>query len=267
MDAANNWGWDVLRSSPKLFGNAMPKSGSHLLTQVMVGLTEVAPFVNPGYPPVNRTEDNQPVSPGEMADSIVQMKSGDIRYGYLVAREPFLSALSAPDRATIFIYRDPRDLIVSHVFYATDMYEDHGMHEYYNQQLSSMEERINAAILGVNNGEIVLPGVIERYRNYLDWLKQPGVLSIRFEDMILHREIALGSILDYLVTRGLDIPVDRSKIFKILKNAIQPKKSGTFRKGEPGNWKNHFTDMNVETFKRVTGDLLVDLGYEINENW
>ena len=56
--ATRRWGEDALQRAPRVFGNAMPKAGSHLLIQILWGLTEVGPFVNPGFPPVNRFEDN-----------------------------------------------------------------------------------------------------------------------------------------------------------------------------------------------------------------
>jgi hypothetical protein len=52
------WGSKIVSGTPAVLGNAMPKSGSHLIIQVLQGLTRVGPFVNPGFPPVNRTEDN-----------------------------------------------------------------------------------------------------------------------------------------------------------------------------------------------------------------
>ena len=39
-------------------------------------------------------------------------------------------------------------------------------------------------------------------------------------------------------------------------------KSGTFRKGQPGNWQEHFTQANKAHFKATAGDLLIRLGYE-----
>jgi hypothetical protein len=52
-----------------------------------------------------------------------------------------------------------------------------------------------------------------------------------------------------------------------LEQAIAPKKSGTFRKGQPGNWKEYFTPANKVLFKEMAGDLLTRLGYERNQDW
>lgn len=274
---------------PVVFGNAMPKSGSHLINQVLQGLTRIGPFVNSGFPPVNRSEENEKLPDEVVLDNLRRMRPGDIGYGYIGAQEPFLSTLTQPQFATIFVYRDPRDMIISHIFYATEMYEEHWMHRYYTETLKTMEERINAAIRGVEEAGTELTPVRRRYETYLGWLEQPGVLSLRFEDLILNREAALGWILDYLEQRGFQLQTtkiitarddhdhggDFSRSSGVLRawavnelaRAIAPRKSGTFRKGQPGNWKEHFTQANKTLFKELTGDLLIRLGYEQDNSW
>jgi len=249
-----------------VFGNAMPKSGSHLLTQVLHGLTKLGPFVDPGFPPVNRDEANQPLPDEKVFNGIYRMRPGDIRYGYIHAEEPFLSLLTQPEQATIFIYRDPRDMLVSHVFYATDIYEEHGMHRFY-EQFDNMEARLNAAIEGVADPQYFLSNVRERYESYLGWLDLPEIFCLRFEDLILEREVALARLLGYLEVRGLDLLISRDQAVETLKAGIASEKSGTFRKGQPGNWREHFTDANKTRFKEVSGDLLMRLGYEEGDNW
>jgi hypothetical protein len=264
--AALRWGVGDLRRAPRVFGNAMPKSGSHLLTQVLHGLTELGPFVDPGFPPVNRDEANRPLLDVKVFDGIYHMRPGDIRYGYIHAKEPYISLLTQPEQATLFIYRDPRDMLVSHVFYATDLYDNHGMNQYY-AQLDSMEARLNAAIEGVADPEFALSSVRKRYDSYLGWLAQPDVFCLRFEDLMMERDVTLAKLLGYLEVRGLDLQISRELAIETLKVGISPKKSGTFRKGQPGNWREHFTEANKACFKEVAGDLLVQLGYEEGDNW
>ncbi len=267
MAASVRWGPDALRKAPAVLGNAMPKSGSHLIIQVLQGLTHLGPFINPGFPPVNRSEDNSKLPDVSILGNIRHMRAGDIAYGYIQAKEPFISALTGQGRATIFVYRDPRDMIISHVFYATQMHTGHGMHQYYNQELHTMEERVNAAIQGVEIPDAPLTPVKEKYEAYLGWLDEPNVLCLRFEDLILDRQSALGNILDYLERRGFAPKAPRSTAISVLEQAIIPKKSGTFRKGKPGNWQEHFTEQNKNLFKEKTGDLLIRLGYETGQNW
>ena len=195
------------------------------------------------------------------------MQPGEISYGYISAKEPFLSAIIQPGRATIFVYRDPRDMIVSHIFYATQMHTGHWMHTYYTEKLHTMEERIQAAIQGVEEPGSELTPIRQRYEGYLGWLEQPEVLSLRFEELVLDREIAFGKLLDYLSGFGFTPRLSRPRAMAVLQEAIAPRKSGTFRKGKPGNWREHFTPANITAFKEATGDLLVRLGYETSLDW
>jgi hypothetical protein len=267
LRTALRWGPATLRKVPIVFGNAMPKSGSHLIIQVLEGLTRLGPFVNPGFPPVNRFEDNRKLPDHRVLKNIQRLRPGDIAYGYIQAREPFVSNLTQPEWATLFVYRDPRDMLVSHVFYATEMNPRHGIHRYYTERMSSMEERLNAAIEGITEPGFELSSVRERYDMYLGWLDQPDVLCLRFEDLILQREAALNRLLDFLQGKGFTPSVSRQQAVEILVKSIQPQKSGTFRKGKPGNWREYFTEANKALFKEVAGDLLIKLGYETDEGW
>jgi hypothetical protein len=264
---AVRWGPASISGIPAVLGNAMPKSGSHLIIQVLQGLTNIGPFVNPGFPPVNRTEDNRQLSVQGILANLYQMKAGDIGYGYLHATEPFIQALIRPGMASVFVFRDPRDMIISHVFYATEMYQDHGMHRYYNEKLSTMDERINAAIGGVTEEGAELSSVKERYLRYMGWLEQSEVVCLRFEDLILNQETEFNRLLDYLEVKGFRSKINREQALKSLAAAIAPKKSGTFRKGKPGNWREYFTQANIDYFKEVAGDLLIQLDYEKDLNW
>ncbi len=261
------WGASHLNNTPAVLGNAMPKSGSHLIIQVLQGLAQIGPFINPGLPPVNRGEDNSLLPEKDVLANIKQMKPGDIGYGYIHARQPFIEALTASGRATVFVYRDPRDMVISHIFYATEIHPGHHMHSYYTEVLQNMEERINAAICGVDEPGSELSGVCAKYEKYLDWLHQPAVLSLRFEDLILNRDETLNHLLDYLEQRGFKCSLSRPKAIEGIKSAIAPRRSGTFRKGKPGNWQEYFTPANKAIFKHETGDLLIRMGYEENDRW
>jgi Sulfotransferase domain len=265
--AAYRWGLGDLARAPIVLGNAMPKSGSHLIIQVLQGLPRLGPFVNPGFPPVNRAEDNRKLPDEAVLANIRRMRPGDIGYGYVSATQPFMDALTRSERATIFVYRDPRDMVVSHIFYATQMHPGHWMRRYYTEKLHTMEERINAAIQGVEEPGSELTPVRRRYEGYLGWLEQPEVLSLRFEDLILDRRATLERLLEYLEGRGLSLKMPRSQAVTLLQAVIAPKKSGTFRKGRPGNWREHFTEANKALFKEKAGDLLIRLGYEESSEW
>jgi hypothetical protein len=264
--AARRWGAARLAQMPVVIGNAMPKSGSHLLIQVLLGLTEIGPFVDPGLPPLTRSAENANLSEADVLARLNEMHPGDIAYSYLQARSPYIEALSRPNVAAFFIYRDPRDVIVSQIFYAMDIHTGHGMRAFY-QSLPDMEARIHAAINGVQSADANLSPILTKYEKYLGWLEQKAVLSLRFEDLILDRQVALGRILDHLQARGFDPQPPRPEAIAALEAGIAPRASGTFRKGQPGEWRQHFTPANIAAFKGATGDLLQRLGYEVSAQW
>lgn len=264
--AARRYGHEKLKQMPIVIGNAMPKSGSHLLSQILMGLTRIGPFVDPGMPPLTRSASNRNLLEPAVLQRIAALQPGDVAYAYLHARQPYLSELTRKDVSAFFVYRDPRDMLVSHVFYATDLYPGHGMHAYYNH-LASMEERLNAAIEGVSEKGFELSPIRKKYDHYLGWLDQPKLLSLRFEDLILNRETALGRILNHLAKAGFSVDISREEAITSLAAAIAPRKSGTFRRGQPGEWREHFTAQNITRFKAATGDLLQRLGYESGTNW
>jgi hypothetical protein len=101
----------------------------------------------------------------------------------------------------------------------------------------------------------------------MGWLQVPAVLTLRFEDLILQQPVALGRLLDYLAKRGFNPRVERDQAIAVLQEAIAPRRSGTFRKAKPGNWREHFTEANKALFKEQAGDLLIELGYETGDDW
>jgi hypothetical protein len=264
--AAKRYGEGALATAPIVIGNAMPKSGSHLLYQILLGLTKIGPFVDPGMPPLTRSANNTNLDEAQTHARIAELQAGDIAYGYFKVTKKLVNRLTKKGIASVFVSRDPRDVLVSHVFYATDLYPGHGMHAYY-KALPDMESRINAAIEGVQQEPYQLSSIRMKYEKYIDWTRTKGVLSLRFEDLILKREISLGRLLDFLQTQGFSSKLTRDEEIEKLKKAVEPKRSGTFRGGRVGDWRDHFTKNNIENFKKQTGDLVLQLGYEKDTNW
>ena len=146
------------------------------------------------------------------------------------------------------------------------MHEEHGMHNYYNS-LPDFGERLKVAITGINQDGLVLPSVKQRYEGVFEWLAHKFVLCLRFEDLINNRDATLNAMLDEVEKTGYKIPTPRSDALAALVDAIQPKKSHTFRAGQTGGWTKYFSAEHKKLFKEVAGDLVVRLGYEKNNDW
>ncbi len=263
------WRWKrfSFNDAPPIFANSKPKSGSHLLLQVMNGFTQIMPYKYVDADPVRTiTYAGRRKTKEEIFADLKSTPKGVIGWGYVDATEENASFLTSAGRVNYFIYRDPRDMLVSQVFFATDMHEEHGMHDYYNS-LPDFGARLNIAITGIDRDGLKMVSVLQRYEGVFQWLEQKNVMCIRFEDLINSRDATLNAMLDEVEKTGYKIPTPREKALPILVEAIQPKKSHTFRSGKTGGWTQYFTAEHKKLFKEVAGDLLVGLGYEKDNNW
>jgi len=251
---------------PIIVGNAIPKSGSTLLYNILRGFVEIGPFINTKLSVIKPYTDGQPTESGWIQKELLSLAPGDIRIGYFHAKPEYQAILSEPQIAHYFIVRDPRDALVSSIFYAMDINPNQFHHDFI-KNLPDMEERLSFAIHGEAEGEYAMSDVGERYARWTDWLDNKDVCLIRFEELVSNREKQLGIMLDYLETRGFSPKLPRIQMIDNLKKQMAPEKSNTFRKGVSGEWRKFFSERNIEEFKNFTGDLLVKMGYEKNNDW
>jgi sulfotransferase 6B1 len=252
---------------PILLGISFPKSGTHLLDQILLGFSNVAPFSKRlhSFYAEYEGESGRKRTPEQAFAWLDSLRPRDVASAHLFARPEAIARVCSPKFVPYFIFRDPRDVVVSHVFYVTDMEAHHVHHDYY-QSLPDFDSRLRVSILGKPDADIEFSNIADRFEPYLGWLDHPEVLAIHFEDLILDRASTLTRIMDHLLTRT-PLPASRELILNSLEASINPKKSPTFRSGKTGEWKKYFTDEHKKIFKDVAGNLLVTLGYEKDDNW
>ena len=252
---------------PILLGISFPKSGTHLLDQILLGFAKVAPFAKRvhSFYAEYEGETGRKRAPEQALAWLDSLRPLDVSSAHLFARPEAAARVTSGGFVPYFIFRDPRDVVVSHVFYVTEMEARHVHHDYY-QSLPDFDARLRVSILGRPDSETEFPDIAGRFAPYMDWLNHPEVLTIHFEDLIHDRTAILTRIMEHLLTRA-PIPATRQLILDSLETAINPKKSPTFRSGKTGEWKKHFTEEHKRIFKDLAGDLLVRLGYEQNNDW
>ena len=267
VQAVLRWKRFSFYDAPPIFGNSKPKSGSHLLLQVLNGFTIIMSYKYVEAEPVRTIEKaGRRRANQEVVNELKRIPRGVIGWGYVEASPENIAFLCQPHRVNYFIYRDPRDMLVSQVFFATDMHEEHGMHRFY-KSLPDFGERLKVAITGIDRDGLYMVNVRQRYASVFEWLEQPHVMCIRFEDLIHNRETTLEAMLDEVESTGYRIPMPRKKALSVLVGAIQPGRSRTFRSGKTGGWREQFTEEHKALFKDIAGDLLVRLGYEKTNDW
>jgi sulfotransferase 6B1 len=252
---------------PILLGISFPKSGTHLLDQILLGFAKVAPFAKRvhSFYAEYEGESGRKRAPEQALAWLDALRPLDIASAHLFARPETVSRVTSSGFVPYFIFRDPRDVVVSHVFYVTDMEARHVHHDYY-QALPDFDARLKASILGRSDADIEFPDIAERFAPYLGWLDRPEVLTIHFEDLIHARAVTLKRIMEHLLVRT-PLSASREQILDAMESSINPGKSPTFRSGKTGEWKKYFKDEHKKIFKEAAGGLLIRLGYEKKNDW
>ncbi len=252
---------------PILLGISFPKSGTHLLDQILLGFSKAAPFAKRvhSFYAEYEGESGRKRAPQQALDWLDSLRPCDVASAHLFARPEAVSRVTSSAFVPYFIFRDPRDVVVSHVFYVTEMEARHVHHEYYTS-LPDFDARLKVSILGRPELDIEFPNIAERFAPYLGWLDHPEVLALHFEDLVNDRAAALARIVNHFLAR-VPLAVSQKTILDSLESSINPGKSPTFRSGKTGEWKKHFTEEHKKIFKDAAGELLIKLGYELSNDW
>lgn len=258
--------------------NSLPKAGTHVLSTLLKLLPGM---IHSGQHYVLddfRQHEERPRIWGDIPEidwvklerTFASFNKGQFMTAHFAAVPKLIELLDALDYRTLFIIRDPRDVVVSSSIYMASL-ERHIMHGRYAEDFKTPEERIMATITGfpADDRGRGAESIGQKVDRYLPWLTSSSVHSCRFETLIgpagggtaegQQREI-----------EGIARHIGRSPTpqqIEGLAHRTWSPKSPTFRKGRIGDWRNHFTDEHKEAFKRVAGQHLIALGYENDLDW
>ena len=170
---------------------------------------------------------------------------------------------------SIYIYRDPRDVLVSYYYSVKQSHVPMGNIDTHRNALTDMEKE-KGLIYAIDT--LAAQGVWDSMRSWRD-THDANLLCIRYEDLISEQyEERFTELLTHL-----HIHLSTSKFGELLqkyqfKSMSGGRKSGSentsshLRKGVAGDWQNHFTDDVLKHFRSKTNDLHLYLGYGASEN-
>lgn len=232
------------------------------------------------------------------------------RYWYLKTRhlkyneEHKRKILAVPQAVKFFIFRDPRDQLVSFIFYIAKSYKEspetyqaihdnHALHikKFNMGQLGiypfdcasyahlSLEEMLFELIffgspiydsLGYRfiNKNYQTNGIKEFYDSYMPWKEVPDICTIRFEDLVGPHgggSYEAQRACIHKIAHHLGIELSEQRVAYIAQRLFG--NTPTFREGKIGSWRTHFNEEHKTLFKEMAGQLLIDLGYESDFNW
>jgi sulfotransferase family protein len=256
-----------LAACPPVVVNSFPKSGTHLLMQLVEGLPERR---NYGAFLASMTSSFQfrERSPRSVTRFFRGFVPGEIVRAHLFFEEQYADELAKKSTVHFFIYRDPRDIVVSEAHYLCEMNRWHRLAPFF-RRLHSIEEAISLSIDGFQPpvAGIDYPNVAARFGRYQGWLNRENTLAIRFEDLRSERQSAIIEQMAEFYAARSSVALDVAACARTMAAHVAPHKSHTFRSGKKAGWQREFTAEHRRRFAEVAGDVLIQLGYEPNHDW
>lgn len=240
------------KSSPvkKILVVSLQKSGTHLINNVMQQI---------GYEGIG-------VGKGCRIDDFKGLNEDQYLWTHFTPSDDVQMLLEKGDKSIyiLFNYRDPRDVLVSWYYWR---HPRHGgsMHLYqeYMRKVYShfTDDEMIDILIRIDKFREVEYNPIEHFRLSRVLLFHPGVLKIRFEDLVGpegggHEELqrmTIGKICHYLGCEDADIDTVVHRAFD--------RSSKTFRRGQTGDYKTVLSRKQLRLFNELHGDIIKQYGY------
>jgi len=248
-------------SSPVLV-NGIPKSGTNLLKNIVMALP------NAQYASLRIPKSNMYGLPEGL--DLVRMRITDLRAGRVYAGHYTYSPeladwLCKQGIKQVFLFRDPRDLVVSTYHYIMNRKPKHPHYDLY-ESLGNDSERLLRCIYGIGEGQTSnvfsttsIPNIRLIFEAFENWLIDENTFALRYEDLVEPRQN--GKDVVRKILNFLGVSFDEQFLDGILVHGKDPGKSVTFRRGGSGGWTEEFTQTHIDAFQSVAGDLLERWGY------
>jgi hypothetical protein len=230
---------------------SIPKSGTHLLERALCLKPEI---YRSFYKTLNG--GNIDMVYGGLKKVVSKIKGNQLLVSHLYYSEDAYEALMKKNIKILFIYRNPKDVIISNAYYLADK-STHRLNETFKKL--EMKDRIKLLIEGNEN----MKGVAWHYNKFLGWKDKPSVLSIKYEDLIGEKgggsrekqEKILRDIFDHL-----EYPLSIDEFNSIVEGVFS-NKSPTFRSGKNKQWETYFDDEIRERYQNKVHNVEQKYGY------
>jgi hypothetical protein len=248
----------VAKPDNRVLAISVPKSGTHLVERILC--------LCPGYYRrlIRKIHVGNIGEYGDLDVLLPKLGAGQILTAHLYHSEARASAIRTNGVKGLFLYRDPRDVLISSVHYIARL-EKHGYHEAM-RDCTTLRERLLMRLKG--RPEHNMGPLATMLDGHKGWLAE-DVLSIRFEDLIGARGGGDNARQREVIARiwnVLGLPPDPMAIERIAERAFSSV-SPTFRKGSTGQWRDVFDDEIRDAFKKYAGWTVIDYGYETDDSW
>ena len=250
-----------MSTGPAIVHITHPKAGSQWIRRI---LFQCVPDLV--LPPIEELVENPAMNPSWEFLSRPLVPGGVYPALYL-PKDRFDQVEGVESSRRFVVIRDLRDTLVSGYFsirysHPTDM-------RHVAELRAALETRsVEDGLIFLFDGFLDLSAAVQG-----TWMES-GDPMLRYEDLLVE-DIGL---LELVLLEHCGLPVTREELrasveghrFEKLSGGRrlgQEDRSSHFRRGTPGDWRNHFTPKVTGAFKERFGDVLIYAGYERNKDW
>jgi hypothetical protein len=254
--------------------NSVPKAGTHLVTSILDLLPDMRTAGihldhQIGVGRFGKANPETDKLDWDVARSMLaRVKPGQYATSHLWSHPRLFTILAELGYRSIFIVRDPRDIIVSDAEYIRRL-RRHPQHKRFQHDYPDRDAGLRAHIDGFPAGRWGRPqaSLEQRLRGFQSWLEPRGdVLCCRYEDLIGDAGGGSSSVQRAYVSKIGDHvgrPLDEAALDHIGVTAWSSQ-SPTFRKGATGEWKTALVGETLEYFNQQIGaNLMAAYGYQL----
>lgn len=189
---------------------------------------------------------------------------------HLFPNAEIIKGLQTRHYKIIFLMRDPRDQLMSTLFYIRDRnwtYRRLDMQKRFGQM--ALDEQIDEMITGKTFNVCIPREVIGRRLPWMS-LERPPVLTVYYENLVGPegggtKEAQIAELTS--ISEFLHLKLSQNVITAISQAVYGSPGEGTFNIGKIGTWKTYFNELHKDHFKEIFGPELISLGYEQNYDW
>jgi len=246
---------------PPIFVNSMPKAGTHLVMKILTFLPETR--LAGRHITRNDVRCSGILEPSDLDFSVEKsrfdavlkkIRPGEIATAHMPWHSDLTQLLAEHGFATIYVTRDPRDVLVSMLHYIKHL-KRHPLHNHIVNDYPDDASRYDILIRGKQaslNAPLV-NSIIDRIRAFSKWEQSPNVLTVRFEDIIgqrgggeaMRQRTAISDI-----ARHINRPLSEKKLDEVIRK-VANSSSFTFRKGLIGEGKKSLNQQHLMQLEEV----------------
>lgn len=235
----------TLHEVPRIVVVSIPKAGTHLIERVLC----LHPYLYRRFLPT--LHPNNVNKFGGLESILRKTKPGQVIITHLHYSKDYEVLLNVLKVKSIFMIRDPRDVVVSEAFYMKKS-KKHPYHSFAKEL--SLKECLYRSIMGdPNHG---YPSINQTLAWFSGWLHSKTFV-VRFEDVVdeKKRKNLLRELFEYL-----EVDLQVNFLEKMYKQVVSPV-SPTFRKGRSGAWQKYLKGDLYDLFLENAGQWIDFYGY------